>query len=94
MGAFTQEEASDMAQSILQMVETISDLQEALRPFAKEASEYEGWHSPSVIIRVTDDGNNQPRETWYSIADLRRATSVLERIAERERINRETEEVD
>ncbi|MGY5791944.1 hypothetical protein ACXHXM_17035 len=53
----------------------IDALCEALRPFAKEAEEYEGWGT--AILSVTDNGENKPRETWYTIHDLRRARTAI-----------------
>lgn len=51
-----------------------SKLRELLKPFAREADEYNGW---AGLITVDADDNGGTRETWYSINDLRRARAAL-----------------
>lgn len=49
------------------VIERQTDL---LKPFAKEADEYNGW---AGLVMVEADEEGGVREAWYSMADLRKA---------------------
>lgn len=54
--------------------ETISQLRDLLKPFAKEADEYNGW-AGLVLVEADEEGG--VREAWYSMADLRAARAAV-----------------
>ena len=63
--------------TMLEAAETIDRLRDFLKPFSKEADEYDGWDA-GAVLSVTDNGNSEPRETWYTVADLRAARAICE----------------
>lgn len=59
---------------LAQIEARIAELEDALRPFAKEADEYTGWVG-SVMVEADEEGG--VREAWYTIAHTRKARDLL-----------------